>query len=210
MKLQFLGAAREVTGSCTLIEAAGHRFLVDCGMEQGRDVYENTKLPCAPAEIEAILLTHGHFDHVGAVKALKERYPQVPVMIGALDEELLLEPERVYKGMLSRIPDSLHLKADRLLSDGDEIDVNGMHFTVIATPGHTPGSGCYYLEDNEILFSGDTLFHGSRGRTDFPGGSESEIMKSIREKLLKKLPDETAVLPGHNDSTTIGTEKVYY
>lgn len=57
--------------------------------------------------------------------------------------------------------------------------------TFIATPGHTPGSGCYYLEDNEILFSGDTLFHGSRGRTDFPGGSESEIMKSIREKLLK-------------------------
>ena len=82
--------------------------------------------------------------------------------------------------------------------------------TFIATPGHTPGSGCYYLEDNEILFSGDTLFHGSRGRTDFPGGSESEIMKSIREKLLKKLPDETAVLPGHNDSTTIETEKVYY
>ena len=66
------------------------------------------------------------------------------------------------------------------------------------------------MEQEGVLFSGDTLFHGSRGRTDFPGGSESEIMKSIREKLLKKLPDETAVLPGHNDSTTIGTEKVYY
>ena len=63
MKLHFLGAAREVTGSCTMVEAAGHRFLVDCGMEQGRDAYENTPLPCAPAEIEAILLTHAHIDH---------------------------------------------------------------------------------------------------------------------------------------------------
>ncbi len=70
MKLQFLGAAREVTGSCTLIEAAGHRFLVDCGMEQGRDVYENAKPPCAPAEIEAILLTHAHIDHSGMIPCI--------------------------------------------------------------------------------------------------------------------------------------------
>ena len=196
-----------VRANCYLVWNDLACVLIDPGDDAERI---ETALQQLGKPLKAILLTHGHFDHVGAVKALKERYPQVPVMIGALDEELLLEPERVYKGMLSRIPDSLHLKADRLLSDGDEINVKGMHFTVIATPGHTPGSGCYYLEDNEILFSGDTLFHGSRGRTDFPGGSESEIMKSIREKLLKKLPDETAVLPGHNDSTTIGTEKVYY
>ena len=196
-----------VRANCYLVWNDLACVLIDPGDDAERI---ETALQQLGKPLKAILLTHGHFDHVGAVKALKERYPQVPVMIGALDEELLLEPERVYKGMLSRIPDSLHLKADRLLSDGDEINVNGMRFTVIATPGHTPGSGCYYLEDNEILFSGDTLFHGSRGRTDFPGGSESEIMKSIREKLLKKLPDETAVLPGHNDSTTIGTEKVYY
>ena len=196
-----------VRANCYLVWNDLACVLIDPGDDAERI---ETALQQLGKPLKAILLTHGHFDHVGAVKALKERYPQVPVMIGALDEELLLEPERVYKGMLSRIPDSLHLKADRLLSDGDEINVKGMRFTVIATPGHTPGSGCYYLEDNEILFSGDTLFHGSRGRTDFPGGSESEIMKSIREKLLKKLPDETAVLPGHNDSTTIGTEKVYY
>ena len=70
MKLQFLGAAREVTGSCTLVEAAGHRFLVDCGMEQGRNLYENTPLPCAPAEIEAVLLTHAHIDHSGRIPYL--------------------------------------------------------------------------------------------------------------------------------------------
>ena len=79
------------------------------------------------------------------------------------------------------------IEADEFLKDGQKITLAGINMTFIATPGHTPGSGCYYLEDNEILFSGDTLFHGSRGRTDFPGGSESEIMKSIREKLLKKL-----------------------
>lgn len=114
-----------VRANCYLVWNDLACVLIDPGDDAERI---ETALQQLGKPLKAILLTHGHFDHVGAVKALKERYPQVPVMIGALDEELLLEPERVYKGMLSRIPDSLHLKADRLLSDGDEINVKGMRF----------------------------------------------------------------------------------
>ena len=155
--------------------------------------------------LKAILLTHGHFDHVGAVKALKERYPQVPVMIGALDEELLLEPERVYKGMLSRIPDSLHLKADRLLSDGDEINVKGMRFTVIATPGHTKGSVCYLYEN--AIFSGDTLFRGTCGRCDFYGGDSRAMHNSLAKLAL--LEGDRPVYPGHEGETSLDQERKY-
>ena len=165
----------------------GEGFIVDPGENELKISVNISKMEMKPV---AIILTHGHYDHIGAVNALKERYG-IKVYVSEADSPMTIE-------------------ADEFLKDGQKITLAGINMTFIATPGHTPGSGCYYLEDNEILFSGDTLFHGSRGRTDFPGGSESEIMKSIREKLLKKLPDETAVLPGHNDSTTIGTEKVYY
>ena len=141
-----------------------------------------------------------------AINALKERYG-IKVYVSEAEKELIGDKKM---NLSSYFDSPMTIEADEFLKDGQKITLAGINMTFIATPGHTPGSGCYYLEDNEILFSGDTLFHGSRGRTDFPGGSESEIMKSIREKLLKKLPDETAVLPGHNDSTTIGTEKVYY
>ena len=190
-----------VRANCYLVWNDLACVLIDPGDDAERI---ETALQQLGKPLKAILLTHGHFDHVGAVKALKERYPQVPVMIGALDEELLLEPERVYKGMLSRIPDSLHLKADRLLSDGDEIDVNGMHFTVIATPGHTKGGMCIYTCGH--LFSGDTLFRYSIGRTDFYGGDYRIIKNSIKDRLYV-LPDDTAVLPGHMGATTIGYEK---
>jgi len=117
----------------------------------------------------------------------------------------LLEPERVYKGMLSRIPDSLHLKADRLLSDGDEINVKGMHFTVIATPGHTKGSVCYLYEN--AIFSGDTLFRGTCGRCDFYGGDSRAMHDSLAKLAL--LEGDRPVYPGHEGETSLDQERKY-
>ncbi len=191
-----------VRANCYLVWNDLACVLIDPGDDAERI---ETALQQLGKPLKAILLTHGHFDHVGAVKALKERYPQVPVMIGALDEELLLEPERVYKGMLSRIPDSLHLKADRLLSDGDEINVNGMHFTVIATPGHTKGSVCYLYEN--AIFSGDTLFRGTCGRCDFYGGDSWAMHDSLAKLAL--LEGDRPVYPGHEGETSLDQERKY-
>ena len=126
-------------------------------------------------------------------------------MIGAEDEELLLEPERVYRGMLSRIPDKLHLQADRLLADGDTIDISGMHFTVISTPGHTKGSVCYLYED--AVFSGDTLFRGTCGRCDFYGGNSHAMRDSLAK--LAALEGDRPVYPGHEDETSLDWERKY-
>ena len=191
-----------VRANCYLVWNDLACVLIDPGDDAERI---ETALQQLGKPLKAILLTHGHFDHVGAVKALKERYPQVPVMIGALDEELLLEPERVYKGMLSRIPDSLHLKADRLLSDGDEINVKGMHFTVIATPGHTKGSVCYLYEN--AIFSGDTLFRGTCGRCDFYGGDSRAMHDSLVKLAL--LEGDRPVYPGHEGETSLDQERKY-
>ncbi len=136
--------------------------------------------------LKAILLTHGHFDHVGAVKELKERYQSVPVMLGAGDEEL-------------------HLQADRLLQDGDIIEVDGMCFSVLATPGHTRGSVCYLYED--VVFSGDTLFRGTCGRCDFYGGDSQAMRKSLEK--LAALEGDRPVYPGHEDETSLEQERKY-
>ncbi len=191
-----------VRANCYLVWNDLACVLIDPGDDAERI---ETALQQLGKPLKAILLTHGHFDHVGAVKALKERYPQVPVMIGALDEELLLEPERVYKGMLSRIPDSLHLKADRLLSDGDEINVKGMRFTVIATPGHTKGSVCYLYEN--AIFSGDTLFRGTCGRCDLYGGDSRAMHNSLAKLAL--LEGDRPVYPGHEGETSLDQERKY-
>ena len=100
------------------------------------------------------------------------------------------------------------VSADVYVKDGDEITIAGMDFRVIATPGHTAGGCCYYFKEVGFLLSGDTLFAESVGRTDFPTGSMSELVRSIKEKLFL-LPDDTKVYPGHGESTTIGHEKEY-
>ena len=154
---------------------------------------------------KAILLTHGHFDHVEAVEGLKNRY-DIPVIVGEKEDRLLLDKRMNLSAMFGN---PLQVCADKFLSDGEKITVAGFKIQYIHTPGHTPGSGCYYLADNEVLFSGDTLFQASRGRTDFPGGSEAAILNSIKNKLLT-LPGDTEVYPGHMEITTIDSEKVYY
>ncbi|MCL1822772.1 MAG: MBL fold metallo-hydrolase [Oscillospiraceae bacterium] len=151
----------------------------------------------------AILLTHGHFDHVGAVGDLKELL-KLPVYAGAEEEKLLADPALNGSAKLGRTP--LTVKTDKWLKDGEITELAGFFVKTIATPGHTSGSVCYYIENENVLFCGDTLFNESFGRTDFPTGSQEKLADSIINKLFT-LPDETVVYPGHGGSTTIRHEK---
>lgn len=153
-------------------------------------------------ELEAILLTHGHFDHIMAANCLKDMYG-VPVIAHEEEAEVAgdcaLNLSVQFGGGYSTV-------VDRTVKDGETLSLAGFSMKVLHTPGHTKGSACYYLEQEGILFSGDTLFAASVGRSDFPTGSGSELIRSIRTKLAV-LPDDTEVYPGHGEQTDIGYEK---
>jgi len=145
----------------------------------------------------SIINTHGHIDHIGADYKF-----DIPILIHKEDSHCLTNPEEdVFIFFGRRFPPT---KPSRLLKDGDKISVGDIEITVIHTPGHTPGGIC--LKYDKILFTGDTLFAGGIGRTDFPGGSADELMESIREKLMT-LDEDVTIYPGHGPTSTIGDEK---
>ena len=151
--------------------------------------------------LSMILLTHGHFDHICAASELKEQ-TGAKLYAGAAEKELLADP---CMNLSDDYGMFLSLGADLWLKDGDIVGTDHLKFRVYETPGHTEGGVCYYLESEGLLFSGDTLFDHSVGRTDFPTGSMSTLIRSICGKLYV-LPEETVVLPGHGEFTRIGTE----
>ncbi len=153
----------------------------------------------------AILLTHGHFDHTGAADALKDAF-KIPIYAYEGEKQTLEDPILNLTGMWSAHP--VKYSADVYVKDEEILELAGFKIRVLFTPGHTPGGCCYYFENEKVLASGDTLFCGSIGRTDFPGGSMSKLVRGVKEKLFD-LPGETEVLPGHNNRTTIGYEKQY-
>ena len=150
--------------------------------------------------IKFIVLTHGHIDHIGALKEVKEA-TGAEVAIHT-DEAQALQENSV--STLLGLSYPTPLPADRLLKDGDSIDIGDLHFLVLHTPGHSPG--CICLLGQGVMFSGDTLFNYGIGRADLPGGSYSQLMNSIHTKLMT-LPDNTTVYPGHGPNTTIGAER---
>ena len=152
----------------------------------------------------AILLTHGHFDHATGAEELAKLL-QVRIYAEEKEKETLENPQLNLSGWQGS---SLVFHADEYLKDEQEIDLAGFHIRVLLTPGHTVGGCCFYFPYQNVIFSGDTLFQTSVGRTDFPKGSMSQLINGIREKLLP-LPDETAVYTGHGEMTTIGTERMY-
>ena len=151
----------------------------------------------------AILLTHGHFDHIMGVPGWKKEYPDLPLYAGKAEERVLFDPSLNLSNSFREY--AVSLKPEHLLEDGEEISLIGETFRYILTPGHTEGSGCYYDVAEKVLFSGDTLFYGSMGRTDLVTGDEAAIFASLRR--LMELPDDTAVFPGHGPDSMIGTEK---
>lgn len=173
--------------------------------DYGKEIYD--ELTRQGLEIKAIFLTHGHFDHIMGVKALKEACG-APVYASALEKDLLTDPELNTSAQYGR---SCVIEPDHWLIDGETVTVAGITMRMISTPGHTEGSCCYYIEEtggDPILLSGDTLFENSVGRTDLPTGDMHDIVESIRTKLYK-LPDNTQVYTGHGGSTTIEHEKKY-
>lgn len=153
----------------------------------------------------AILLTHGHFDHTLSVEPLS-RITGVNVYVHADDENMLCDEHLcAYDPNVSRLPCPKDLEVDLL---EDSVEVCGVHFEVLHTPGHTPGSVCYYDSENKLLFSGDTLFCAGFGRMDLPGGSAKEMRASL--KKLFELPEDVRVFPGHGCETTIATERERY
>lgn len=176
-------------------------LLVDPADQAGHIFDKIKEMQATPV---GILLTHGHYDHILAVEEVKREYG-IPVYASAEEAATLEQPMVNLSGFQGR---ACSVKADILLKDLQVFQAAGFSVQMIDTPGHTSGSCCYYLKEEGVLFSGDTLFHTSVGRTDLPGGSTAQIVKSLH-RLLDALPEDTEVYPGHDVSTTIGYEKRY-
>ena len=155
--------------------------------------------------LKAILLTHAHFDHIMGIDKTIEEFGEMPVYVEETDLPLLnnakLNESTVYTNGYS-------YQGGTVIHDGDVLSIAGIDFKVIHTPGHTPGGVCYYVEDEKVLFSGDTLFQNSVVRTDFVNSSTSDLVRGIKEKLYV-LPYDVLVYPGHMGETTIGHEKTH-
>ncbi len=155
--------------------------------------------------VKAVLLTHGHFDHIMGLDALLKEF-SVPVYAHEAEREVL-ESEQL-NSSASMLGQPYSFSGADYVTNRQELRIAGFEILVIYTPGHTIGGCCYYIEKEKALFSGDTLFHGSVGRTDLPTGSMGQLVSSVRDKLFV-LPDDTQVYPGHMEETTIGYEKKY-
>jgi len=188
--------------NCSVVgdETTHEAMVIDPGDEIGRilEIVKRHNLT-----VKQIVVTHAHIDHVGGAMKLKQA-TGAPILLNQNDSTLLkmLDIQAAWVGMA--VPEKVHI--DQNLADGDSLKTGTLAATVLHTPGHTEGSVCLYFAGEKKLIAGDTLFAGSIGRTDLPGGSFQKIMNSLHHRVLA-LPDETLVVPGHGSLTTIGKER---
>ncbi|MBP5202973.1 MBL fold metallo-hydrolase [bacterium] len=196
-----------IGANCYIVSEADEAFIIDPGGDAEKIIRE-----VGNRKVRYILLTHSHFDHISGLNDIAKAFPDAKTAINIYEHDWLYSPQLnlsedfgltfVFTG-----------KVDLKLENGMQLDFAGTKINLIHTPGHTPGSTCFYIEksdicENNLLFSGDTLFRSSIGRTDFPGGDGRKIIDSIKIKLLV-LPDETVVYPGHDENTSIAMEKKF-
>ena len=190
-----------VTGfmtNCFLVWKDSAALVIDPGGEAPRIL---SALEERNLSVAAYLLTHGHADHVAALADLADARP-APIAMHALDLEWAFEiPNRI----IPFLPSPRAADVTRVLSGGEILEDAGIAYTVINTPGHTPGSVCFHMEAEKVMFTGDTLFAGSVGRTDFPGGDSRVLQESLQR--LAVFPDDTGLCTGHGPETTMGQEK---
>ena len=204
MKIEFLGAVRNVTGSMHLFHVNGSKVLVECGLFQGRreEAFErNRHLPFDASEIDVMVLSHAHIDHTLANSQILEA-TGAQLAIHEIDAPTLKDPQGNLSFFLGTNPPQKTPNWE--LKAGDQIEFGNISLTVLHTPGHTPG-GITLVSDG-VAFTGDTLFNRGVGRTDLPGGDWPTLENSIRRQLFT-LPDDTIAYPGHGPKTTIGDEK---
>lgn len=184
-------------------EGSSEAFVVDPGFQPELilDAVKENDLA-----VVAIICTHGHCDHIAGNAAVKQAYPEAPIIIGRGDAAMLTDPLRNMGAVFGF--DVASPPADRVVEEGETITAAGIPMAVFAIPGHSPGHVVYVVRDTQpmLVFGGDVLFRGSIGRTDFPGGSFAELKANI-ERVLWPLPENTVVYPGHGPVTTVGHEK---
>jgi len=190
----------ELQANCYLLENEGEGLLIDPG-DDGSFLLE--ELQRKNIKLVGIYLTHGHFDHVMAVGEIQMSF-NVPVNINRKDQFLIDRVEETAHHFLNHTPIVIKPQLIQYIKQGN-IQISHFKFQVIQTPGHTPGSVCFYFADEKIIFTGDTLFEGAVGRTDFTYGDKQKLKESLQK--LMQLPDETEVFPGHGETTYILAEK---
>jgi glyoxylase-like metal-dependent hydrolase (beta-lactamase superfamily II) len=188
--------------NCTLLgdEATKEAIVIDPGDEISRI---HNRLTSLGLQLKQILITHAHIDHIGGALRLK-RLTGAPILLNENDLPLL--QMMVEQAAWLGVPTPETAPPDEGLTDGQKVGLTNYPAQIIHTPGHTQGSVCLHFVPLKIVFAGDTLFAGSIGRTDLPGGDSEQIIESIHSRLLK-LPQETRVIPGHGPATTIGSER---
>ena len=189
--------------NCYVVSAEGSKacWIIDASFDPHEMIDHVQNQDLKP---EKILLTHAHVDHIAGLEEVRRAFPEVPVAIHKAESDWLEDPmlnlSQGHGFPITTRP------AEQSLSDGDELEIDGVSWRVLHTPGHSPGGVTLYCEDAGVAIVGDTLFAGSIGRFDFPTSNQQDLEASIRERLYA-LPEETRVLPGHGPETTIGREK---
>ena len=191
------------TNAYVLSNDQGQGIVIDPGMNP-----EPLLAHIETLDIVAILLTHAHFDHIGGVEDVRKK-TGAPVYVHDLEADWLTDPQKNGSARWSEMMDPIRCQPrDESLADGQRLSLAGITLEVRHTPGHSPGSVSFYLPEHRTVIAGDTLFAGSIGRTDLPGGDHATLLESIRQQLFV-LPDETNIYPGHGSETTIGDEKKF-